>query len=158
MTEHITVVGILAKDPQHVVTATGLEITNLRLAATQRKFDREQGRWVDDSTNWYNVAVFRRLAKHAQHSFHKGDPIIVTGKLRVREWRDGEKFGRDVEIEAEALGHSLQFGTSVFTRAHAAPIRSTPPGDHSGEPSVSWSSERPAALADLEPEEAPLPF
>ena len=41
---------------------------------------------------------------------------MVTGKLRVRDWDNGERAGTSVEVEAEALGHDLTWGTAVFTR------------------------------------------
>jgi single-strand DNA-binding protein len=36
--------------------------------------------------------------------------------LRVRDWDNGERAGTSVEVEAEALGHDLTWGTATFTR------------------------------------------
>jgi single-strand DNA-binding protein len=38
------------------------------------------------------------------------------GRLRVRDWDNGERAGTSVEIEAETLGHDLVWGSSTFTR------------------------------------------
>ena len=46
----------------------------------------------------------------------KGDRIIVTGKLRVRDWDNGERTGTSVEIEADSIGHDLSWGSAKFTR------------------------------------------
>ena len=49
-------------------------------------------------------------------SINKGDRIIVQGTLRIRDWDNGERNGTSVEVEAEAIGHDLAWGTGVFTR------------------------------------------
>ena len=41
---------------------------------------------------------------------------MVIGKLRVRDWDNGERAGTSVEIEAESIGHDLIWGTSSFVR------------------------------------------
>jgi single-strand DNA-binding protein len=60
--------------------------------------------------------VFRQLAINASTSIAKGERIVATGKLRVRDWDNGERAGTSVEIEADHLGHDLFWGTSSFTR------------------------------------------
>ncbi len=52
-------------------------------------------------------------------SVGRGDPLLVTGRMRVREWDNGEGKARGyaAEIEATAIGHDLSRGTSAFRRA-----------------------------------------
>ena len=114
--ENITVAGLVATTPRHLVTQDGLPITSLRLAASTRKFDRTLNKWVDGETNWYTVTAFKQLAINLAGSIAKGERIIVTGKLRVRDWDNGERAGTSVEIEATGVGHDLTWGTAVFTR------------------------------------------
>ena len=116
MSENITVAGLVATTPRHLITQDGLPITSFRLASSHRKFDREQNKWVDGETNWFTVTVFRQLAINASTSITKGERIVATGKLRVRDWDNGERAGTSVEIEADHLGHDLFWGTSSFTR------------------------------------------
>lgn len=116
MTERISVSGLVATTPRHLVTQDGLAITSFRLASSQRKFNKELNKWVDGETNWYTVTSFKQLAINAAGSINKGDRITVTGALRVRDWDNGERAGTSVEIEATAMGHDLSWGTSVFTR------------------------------------------
>ena len=116
MTEQITVMGLVATTPRHLVTQDGLPITSLRLAAQVRRFDRAQNKWVDGETNWYTITAFRQLAINMAGSISKGERIMVTGQLRVRDWDNGERAGTSVEIEAESIGHDLNWGTAVFTR------------------------------------------
>lgn len=114
--ETLTVTGLVATTPRHLITQDGLPITSFRLASAYRKFDAKQSKWVDGETNWYTITSFNKLALNSSTSISKGDRIIVTGKLRVRDWDNGERSGTSVEIEADSMGHDLTWGTSVYTR------------------------------------------
>jgi single-strand DNA-binding protein len=116
MAETYTAVGLVATTPRNVVTADGLAITSFRLAAGSRRFDRETGSWVDGDTNWFTVVSFRQLAENANECLAKGDRVVVSGRLKVRDWDNGERTGTAVEIEADSLGHDLLFGTSSFEK------------------------------------------
>lgn len=131
MTDTITLTGLVATTPRHITTSEGLAITSFRMASSQRRYDRTQQRWVDGDTNWYTVSSFRTLATNAAQSLTKGDRIIVTGRLRIRDWEDSDRSGTTVEIEADNLGHDMFWGTSSFTRV---PVRSGDnDSDHTGE-------------------------
>ena len=116
MSEALSVAGLVATTPRHLVTQDGLPITSFRLAASNRRFDRVQNKWIDGETNWFTVTAFRQLAINAAGSVSKGERVLVTGKLRVRDWDNGERAGTSVEIEADGLGHDMTWGSSVFTR------------------------------------------
>ena len=116
MAENITVAGLIATTPRHLVTADGVAITSFRLATSSRRFDRSLSKWVDGETNWYTITALKQLAINAAGSLNKGERIMVQGVLRVRDWDKGERSGTSVELEAEAIGHDLTWGSSVFTR------------------------------------------
>jgi single-strand DNA-binding protein len=116
MSELLSVTGLVATTPRHLVTQDGLPITSFRLASSQRRFDRNQNKWIDGETNWYTITSFRQLAVNTSMSVSKGDRIAVAGKLRVRDWDNGERAGTSVEIEADSIGHDLAWGNSAFTR------------------------------------------
>lgn len=136
MTDTITLTGLVATDPKHVTTAEGLPITSFRMASTQRRFDRAKQSWVDGDTNWYTVTAFRRLASNSSVSLRKGQRILLSGRLRLRDWDNGERKGLAVEVEADALGHDLTWGTSSFDRnavVAAVPPAETPSDEAEGE-------------------------
>lgn len=116
MSELIAVTGLVATTPRHLVTQDGLPITSFRLASSQRRFDRAQNKWVEGETNWYTISSFRQLAINSSTSVSKGDRVAVIGKLHVRDWDNGERAGTSVEVEADAIGHDLNWGSSSFTR------------------------------------------
>ena len=116
MSDQYTVTGLVATTPRHLVTQDGLPITSFRLAASLRKYDKQLNRWVDAETNWFTITSFRQLAVNSAVSISKGDRVLVTGRLRVRDWDNGERAGTSVELEAESVGHDLMWGSSNFTR------------------------------------------
>jgi Single-stranded DNA-binding protein len=105
----ITVAGIVATNPRHLQIGNGEPLTSFRLAAPVGEIGVE--------TNWYSVAVFGALAVNAVNSIIKGDRVLVTGALRVREWESENRGGFNAEIEAVALGHDLNWGTTQLRRA-----------------------------------------
>jgi single-strand DNA-binding protein len=140
MSDHLTITGLVATPPRHIITSEGLPITSFRLASTQRRFDRGQEKWIDGETNWYTITAFRQLAIHAAGSIEKGQRVVLSGRLRIRDWENGDRTGTTIDVEADALGHDLAWGTSVFTR------------------SITTSSSKDAAAAsssDPNPEAAP---
>lgn len=152
MTDTITLTGLVATPPRHIVTSEGLPITSFRLASAQRRYDRSQERWIDGDTNWYTITSFRQLAINASGSIAKGDRVVVTGRLRIRDWENGEKAGTNIEVEAEAIGHDLMWGTSTFSRTVVA--SSAPAPQPAAEPAPEPAEDSPRAV---EPEPA-LPY
>jgi single-strand DNA-binding protein len=116
MSESFTVSGLVATTPRHLVTQEGLPITSFRLASSKRRFDKTKKIWVDGETNWFTITSFRQLAINSAASISKGDRIVVAGRLKVRDWDNGERSGTSVEVDAESLGHDLVWGTAEFSR------------------------------------------
>lgn len=147
MSETITVTGVVATEPRHVVTAEGLNITSFRLASTQRKYDKAEDKWVDGDTNWYTVSSFRQLAANAAASVLRGQRVLVTGRVRIREWAKDDRRGVTVDVEAESIGHDLAWGTSSFSRIVTSSASPAPDAAPTGEA----LSESPGASQVSEP-------
>ena len=126
MSDSITLNGLVATTPRHIVTSEGVAITSFRLACNQRRFDRSANAWMDGDTNWYTVTAFRQLAVNAAQSISKGQRIILTGVVRIREWESDERTGTNVEVESESIGHDLAWGTAVFSRSVSTPSEQEP--------------------------------
>ena len=117
MTDQLTLTGLIATTPRHIVTSEGLAITSFRLASQQRKFDKGTQRWADADTNWYTVTAFRDLAINASQSLNKGDRVVTVGRVKVRDWSNDDRSGTSIEVEAESLGHDLHWGVTQFQRS-----------------------------------------
>ncbi|WP_223690325.1 single-stranded DNA-binding protein [Leifsonia poae] len=116
MNDSLSTRGFVATAPNHIVTAEGLPITTFRLASTRRKYNRETQTWENGETNWFTVTAFRQLAINVAGCIVKGDPVMVSGRLSVREWQNDDRSGIVVEIDADAVGHDLGWGTAAFSR------------------------------------------
>ncbi|HEY5836309.1 single-stranded DNA-binding protein [Streptomyces sp.] len=122
----VTVVGNVATEPETQVTATGVAVTRFRLATTTRRWDSERGAWTDGATSFYTVRAWRNLAGNIKESVGLGEPLVVQGRLRIREdEKDGRRY-LSAEIEAVALGHDLARGVARFTRGYPTSVATRP--------------------------------
>ncbi|WP_091233025.1 single-stranded DNA-binding protein [Microbacterium sp. 3J1] len=144
MHDTITIVGNVATDPTQGRTASGIPVTNFRLASTHRRFDESTQTWVDVVTNWYSVAAFRQLGEHAKASLRAGDSVIVTGKMKIRAWENNGKQGTSVDIDADAIGHDLRWGTTAYRRSS----RSTATDQSPRTPAPAGDDAAPAGGSD----------
>ena len=148
MTDTITLTGLVATPPKHLITSEGLPIASFRLASTQRRYDRRQAKWVDGETNWYTVTAFRQLAMNISASISKGERVIVTGRLRIRDWTSAEKTGTNIEVDADSIGHDLAWGTASFTRNIVNTATSVPPTEDSASPAPDPAGESQSELTE----------
>jgi single-strand DNA-binding protein len=82
-----------------------------------RRIRRADGVWADAGTTWITVEAWSTLADGVRGSLDKGDPVIITGRLRTDEWHDanGQQQSRLVMV-ADSVGHDLSRGRTRFTR------------------------------------------
>jgi single-strand DNA-binding protein len=112
----VTIVGNVVDNPRMRRTEKGMDVASFRIGSTARKLDRETGQWVDGNKLFVSVSCWRQLAMNAVDSLRRGDPVVVSGRLSTREYeKDGQKRS-SFELEANALGHDLSRGTTVFNR------------------------------------------
>ena len=134
----ITMVGNLATDPVLRSVGDGVPVAGFRVASTPRRYDRSTAQWRDGETIFLSVNCWRRLAEHVATSLHKGDGVIVNGRLVARSFDDREQQRRWViEVEAITVGPDLTRGTAPLVRAQrstsgAEDVWSTPLGAGAG--------------------------
>lgn len=113
----LTVTGFVGSSVRFSVGKEGgVPYASFRLGSTQRVFDRATQAYKDTPTQWYTVKVWRHVAANVVQSLRKGEPVVVTGKLRTQEWVNPEGSHTTLVIEATALGHDLVFGTTRLER------------------------------------------
>lgn len=111
----VTVVGNLVDDPRLHQFDGGNEVANFRVAATSRRKDK-LGEWVDGGTLFLTVSCWRAMAGNVAGSLHRGDPVVVTGKLTTRTYEKDGQSRSVIEMEAYAVGPDLARGTASFRR------------------------------------------
>lgn len=115
---NVTVVGNLCADPELRHTPGGLAVADLRIAEN-RNYQDGSGEWQQD-TSFYSVVTWRQLAEHAAGSLHKGDRVVVVGRMRQDEWTtESGEIRRRYLIDADDLGASIHFATVAVTKVGA---------------------------------------
>ncbi|EFQ84523.1 single-strand binding family protein [Aeromicrobium marinum DSM 15272] len=114
----ITLVGNLTDDPELKFTPSGAPVANFTVASTARTFDKQTNEWKDGDAMFIRCAAWRQLAENVAESLTKGQRVVVTGALKVRnfERQDGSK-GTSVEMNVDEIGPSLRYATAKVTRA-----------------------------------------
>ncbi|MBB6547492.1 single-stranded DNA-binding protein [Nonomuraea rubra] len=113
---YITLTGNVAAEPRQYSFDEGVKVTSLRVLTTHRYFDRKTGQWVDGEKVCFAVRCWRALGDNVAASVRAGQPVVVSGKLRIREFgAEGDRRFMP-EIEASAVGHDLRWGTGAFTK------------------------------------------
>lgn len=142
MDARVTINGNVGGPVEFLTTQTGKSRAVFRLACTPR-FQR-QGSWTDDQTIWLRITCWRGLAANVAESVNKGDPVIVSGKLRNSVWDDDDGHHQRLELDADSVGHDLTRGVSTFRKV----VRSDGSEDIDGEDrTASELTEEAAELA-----------
>jgi len=125
--------GNLVADPVQRVTASGLKVTKFRMAASGRRFDNASGGWVDTDVVYMSVNCWKQLGLNVLQTLHKGDTVLVCGRLRFREYDapDGSGRRQSYEIEASSVGPDLARYVGTFGK----PLRELPDGETATVPS-----------------------
>ncbi len=96
----------------------GGQMVTMRIGWTPRTLDRATGEWKDQPTSFASVLCFRKLADNVYACLRTGDPIVVRGTLRIREYEDRTGARRiTADIVADSIGHDLAKGISSFTKS-----------------------------------------
>ena len=119
---NIDLAGFVVSEPSFKRLATGTSTAKLRVAYTERRLNRETGEWGDGPTSFVTVLCWRTLADNVAVCLRKGEPVLVRGRLRVREYegKDGSR-GTETEVDASSIGHDLSRGVAHFSRTRRAP-------------------------------------
>jgi single-strand DNA-binding protein len=117
----ITIVGNLVNDPELRFTASGQPVATFRVASTPRIRDNSTGEWKDGDSLFLTCNVWRQMAENCAESLQRGMRVVVTGRLRQRNYETQQGEKRTVyEIEVDDVGPSLLRASAKVTRATRA--------------------------------------
>lgn len=103
MVNKVILVGNVGIDPEVRTTESGVKVARIRLATTERLFDR-QANETKEHTEWHTITLWRGLADVVDRYVRKGTQIYVEGRLRTREWMDKDNNKRyTTEILADTM-------------------------------------------------------
>lgn len=94
----MTLVGFLGRDPDSKYVASGEMLTTFSVATTERRKDGSE------TTTWFRVSTWGKLAEVAGKHLHSGSYVYVEGPLSQREYtgNDGQ-VRQSLEVRAREL-------------------------------------------------------
>ena len=97
MINKVILLGNVGQDPEVRTLESGVKVVRLRLATTERMFNRQTNE-TTEHTEWHTVTLWRGLADVADKYVRRGSQIYVEGRIRSREWeKDGQRhFGFEI--------------------------------------------------------------
>lgn len=113
----VTLIGNLTADPELKFTTQGTALVSFRIASSDRRKNAQTGEWEDGDTTFLRVTAWRQLAENAAESLTKGDRVVITGRLKSRDYEDKDGTKKtSYEIDADEVGVALSRGTAKQTR------------------------------------------
>lgn len=93
MINKVILVGNVGLDPEVRSLESGVKVARLRLATTERIFDRQTNE-TKELTEWHTVTLWRGLAEVVDKYVRKGSQLYIEGSIRTREWTDKDNQKR----------------------------------------------------------------
>ena len=106
----VILVGNLGKDPETRTLESGTVMCRFSLATTETYKNRQSGEKTSH-TEWHNIVLWRTLAEVADKYLHKGDKVLIEGRIRSRSWEDKESG--QMRYITEILTDQMQMMGSV---------------------------------------------
>lgn len=98
----------LGADPELSTSSNGSAICKIRVVTNRRRL--VDGDWQDTDTSWWQVTCFGKVAEAAAEQLHKGDLVIIEGRIKQREWeKDGVKR-TTAEVTADEVAKVVKAG------------------------------------------------
>ena len=103
MINKVILVGNVGVDPEVRALDSGVKVARVRLATTERIFDRQTNE-ARELTEWHTVVLWRSLADVVDRYVRKGSQLYIEGSIRTREWMDKDNQKRySTEIQASEM-------------------------------------------------------
>ena len=115
----VMIIGNLGRDPEMRYTPSGKAVTSFSVAVSRSWLKGEGER--TETTDWFNVVAWGRLAEICSQYLTKGSMVYVEGRLETRSWEaeNGQKHFRtevvasDVNI-LDRKGRAAEEGASTL--------------------------------------------
>jgi len=81
----VQLIGRLGKDPEARFTPTGKKVVTFSLAVGNRW---KSGGELKESTDWFNIETWEKLAEICSQYLHKGSLVFLEGRLKTEKYED----------------------------------------------------------------------
>src|SRR5690242_4468687 len=92
---HVVLVGNVGRDPEERTVTGDVKVCDFSFAVDEGK---------EQDPLWFTVVTWRKLAETVKAYVHKGDALLVSGKLKIRKYTDKTNVERTaVEVIADDI-------------------------------------------------------
>jgi single-strand DNA-binding protein len=160
MINKVILVGNVGVDPEVRSLETGVKVARVRLATTERIFNRQTNE-TTEHTEWHTITLWRGLAEVVDKFVRKGSQLYIEGRLRSREWeQDGQKrYATEIVAdELKLLGRRAEGAQGGYQQPQGG--YQQPQGGYQQAAPQSYAQPTPQPAAPIIPQEDPddLPF
>ena len=107
----VTVSGNLTREPElRNLPNGGQSVCSLRIAHNDRYKDAS-GEWADRA-NYFDVSIWGGLGEWMASNLSKGQKVVVSGRLKWREWGEEGNKRQAVDISADSVVPVVRDGAS----------------------------------------------
>lgn len=165
MINKVILVGNVGVDPEIRTTESGVKVARVRLATTERIYNRQTNESTD-LTEWHTVTLWRGLADVADRYVRKGSQLYIEGRLRTREWTDKDNIKRySTEILADDMkllgrrsdNQSAQGGMQSASQPYQQPAQQGGYSQPYQQPAAAPSYGQPSYQQPAQPQTIPAP-
>ena len=110
-----TIAGTLGRDPELRFTPTGQATCTFGVAVNRRWQTKGSTEW-QEQTSWFDVTVWGAMAENVAESLHKGDRVVISGRLEQQSWETAEGKRSRVVLVADEVGPSLRWATATINK------------------------------------------
>jgi single-strand DNA-binding protein len=79
----VEIIGNVGKEPEMRFTPSGSPVTSFSVAVNSKFKETE-------STEWFNIVTWNKLAESCNQYLTKGQQVFVEGRLQTRSWEDND--------------------------------------------------------------------
>ena len=115
MANQVIVSGGIASEPELRFLSSGKAVTNFSLRiVTGKKGDND-----DYAPSMFlDVTAWEKLGENVAESLHKGDRVVVTGKLTEDSWQDKDTGAKRTKVKCVAfeVAADLSYATATVNQ------------------------------------------
>lgn len=139
MLNHIVIMGRLANEPKLRRTAEATPVTSFTVAV-----ERDYSANGQRETDFIDCVAWRSTAEFVKSYFGKGQMIVVSGRLQLRDWTDKNGNKRR---NAEIVADNVYFGQPRMTEKERDEYAQQP-----------YPPVEPSGFEEFEEDDGALPF
>ena len=79
----VSIIGNVGKEAEMRFTPSGKPVTSFSVACNSKFGETE-------STEWFNIVTWNKLAETCNQYITKGQQVFVEGRLQTRSWEDND--------------------------------------------------------------------